>query len=308
MLSRRGFLSFLGALAAVGSTRSAGAAPGIVPAAPSGEAPAFEVRDLAVAGDRHLGRRFTLLVPTGPSAPIPTRLLVLFHGLGETGDERAGVYAWLERYGLADAYRRLLRPPILRRSKYPYWPAGRLELVNAGLEREPFRGLAIACPYTPNIYKVPSRELALEGYARWVAEVVLPRAQAELGVALCARQTSLDGCSLGGYVGLEVFLRRPELFGAWGSVQGALGGFRVPGYADKLAAIVARLGPRPLHLETSSDDPFHDVNLDLSKALRARSIPHELLVGSGPHNQPWLCEAGTLEMLLWHDRLGRARC
>ncbi|MCC6521065.1 MAG: hypothetical protein IT373_00245, partial [Polyangiaceae bacterium] len=110
--------------------------------------------------------------------------------------------------------------------------------------------------------------------------------------------------SLGGYVGIETYLRRPEAFGAWGSVQGALGGYRIPEYVEKLRAVEQRLGPRPIHLETSTFDDFVDTNRAFAKALTDAGIRCELRVGQGPHDQPFLREAGSLEMLLWHDRLG----
>jgi len=40
----------------------------------------------------------------------------------------------------------------------------------------------------------------------------------------------------------------------------------------------------------------------LSRALHERGITHDLAVLPGPHDQPWLRETGTLEMLLWQDR------
>jgi enterochelin esterase-like enzyme len=257
-----------------------------------------------VAGDRRIGRRFTLILPSRAATPEPPRLLVLLHGLGETGDERAGVYAWLERYGLADAYRRLLRPPLQPQSRLPYWPEGRLAELNASLAARPFRAPVIACPYTPNVNQASDRRAMLDAYADWLVAELLPRARREAGLAACAARTSLDGCSLGGHVGIEVFLRKPEHFGAWGSVQGAFGSHRIAGYADGLAAAVARPGGRRIHLETSSDDSFRAVNVELSRALGAHGVPHELRLGRGPHSQPWLREAGTLEMLLWHERLG----
>ncbi|HVY44627.1 MAG TPA: hypothetical protein VHB21_02060, partial [Minicystis sp.] len=112
----------------------------------------------------------------------------------------------------------------------------------------------------------------------------------------------LDGCSLGGYVGLEVFLRRPDAFVAWGGVQSAFGAHRAPAYGAALASAVAR-APRPLHVETSEGDPFHDANVALAKELARRGVPHELSVLPGPHDQPWLREAGTVDMLFWHDRV-----
>jgi len=295
-LSRRQLLGLLaGSVVALRAGRAAAAAP----------SDDFEVRDITVPGERHVGRRFTLLLPRPATAEASTRLLVLLHGLGETGNERLGVYAWLELYGLGDAVRRLRHPPLAQVGKRPYWPEGRLSELNASLAPRPFRGMVIACPYTPNIYEAADREAMLDRYADWLVHEVLPRARSEAGIAAAdARRTSLDGCSLGGNVGLEVFLRKPEHFGSWGSVQGAFGSNRLPRYAERLAANLARVGARPIRIATSTDDSFREVNLELERALTGRGVPHELWVGRGPHAQPWLREAGTIEMLLWHDRLG----
>lgn len=293
MLRRRSLLALTAGVAVAGPSALAWAAATAAP---------FEVKDLQVPGDRRIGRRFTLLVPKHlpPGKRVP--LLVALHGLGETGDERTGAHAWLERYGLGEAYRRLLSPPVERVTKHPYWAPGRLEQVNGLLAKRPFGGIAVACPYTPNVYKAPNRKGMLDDYADWLVDVVLPRARAEAPVRTRVADTSLDGCSLGGYVGMEVFLRKAEQFGAWGSVQGALGQHRVAGYAERLARLVNRVGPRPIHLQTSSADVFRKVNEQLARHLGERGVPHELLVGRGPHNQPWLRDEGTLEMLLWHER------
>ncbi len=300
MLSRRGFLGAVGgALATLGARRALGELPrGGVPVD-------LEVRDYAVEGDAALGRRFTLLVPKHLAAGERVPLLVLLHGLGETGDERAGAFAWIERYGLGTSYDRLRRAPLARTSRRRDWTDARLAEVNALLAARPFRGLAIACPYTPNVARAARPAAALDGYARWLAEVVIPRARREAPVFADAARTALDGCSLGGFVGLEVFLRRPELFGAWGGVQPAFGAHRAPGYADRLEAALARVGPRALHLETSSEDPFRASTEALAGALAKKGLPCDLRVLPGPHDQPWLREAGTIEMLLWHDARSR---
>ncbi|WP_437573182.1 hypothetical protein [Sorangium sp. So ce887] len=305
LLPRRPFLALCAAALAPRAALADPAGPAPPSPPPAAAPPAFDVRDLQVPGDRALGRRFTLLVPRhlAPGERVP--LLVLLHGLGETGDPRLGAFAWLERYGLGSAYERLRRPPLGRTSRRKDWTDARLAEINAALAAQPFRGLAVACPYTPNVHKAPNPSAALDGYARWLAEVVLPRARAEAPVLDGAARTSLDGCSLGGYVGIEVFLRRPELFGAWGGVQSAVSAHRAPAYADRLARAVAAAGPRDLHLLTSKGDPFHDANAALAAQLAKRSIPHTLRVLPGPHDQPWLRETGTLEMLLFHDRRPR---
>jgi poly(3-hydroxybutyrate) depolymerase len=62
----------------------------------------LDVREIFVDGAQ--SRRFVLGVPNHLAAGEHVPLLVLLHGLGETGDERMGAWAWFERYGLACPY------------------------------------------------------------------------------------------------------------------------------------------------------------------------------------------------------------
>ena len=52
-----------------------------------------------------------LALPRDPAPP--GRLVVLLHGLAETSDEHTGVRAWVDRYGLVTAVRRLIRAPLV---------------------------------------------------------------------------------------------------------------------------------------------------------------------------------------------------
>lgn len=266
------------------------------------EAPPFAEQEVAAPGERRLGTRFLLLTPThlAPGERVP--LVVLLHGLGETGSQAEGIRAWVDRYGLAGAYGRLRRPPLAAISKRADWPAGRLDGLNRELATRPFRGLAIACPYTPNVAKERDRGRTFDDYAAWLTEEVLPRARALAPVSPEARLTSLGGCSLGGYVSLEVFLRRPELFGAWGGVQSAFGAHRAASYAERLADAQARVGARELDLLTSEADPFREANTALARALVAKGLADPLRVLPGPHDQPWLRESGSIHALLFHER------
>lgn len=264
----------------------------------------WTLKDVVLGGDTRIGTRFTMLVPK-TEEKVP--LLVALHGLGETHDQKLGAYAWIDRYGLGTAYDRLCEPPVRRESdKARYWDDERLAEVNTLLKEQPMRGFAVCCPYTPNVYKSPlGRDGVLDAYANWIVDEVLPRARKEANVFTDAGHTFLDGCSLGGYVGIEVFLRKPQIFGAWGSVQGALGAHRVADYAKRLADVVTKHGERPIHIETSSGDTFREVNQTLSSLLKKHGIKHVLRMPPGPHNQPFLRDSGTLEMLLWYDRLPR---
>lgn len=306
VLTRRWFLAGLAGTAALvtGSRARQALADELASRTP----PDFTVLDLDVGGDLKLATRFTLFVPNHLARDERVPLLVLLHGLGETGDPGLGVHAWVERYGLGTAYARLRRPPVGRTGRQlGLLPDARLAEINASLAAQPFRGMAIACPYTPNVGKLPAPEAALDAYAAWITDVVIPRARKEAPVLADAAHTAIDGVSLGGYIGLEVFLRRREAFAAWGGVQSAVNAVRLAGYADKLAAALATAPPgsgtrTSLHLETTEADPFRATNTALAALLTKKGVPNDLVVLPGQHDQVFLREAGTLEMLLWHDR------
>jgi hypothetical protein len=265
-----------------------------------------EVRDIRVPGD--WSRRFTLLVPKhlGPNERVP--LLILLHGLGETGDERMGAFAWVERYGLGTAYDRLRRAPVARTTTRADWTDDRVRAINAELAVRPFRGLVVACPYTPDLpIGAPG---VLDGFARWLTDVVAVRARAEAPVLDGVDHTMLGGCSLGGHFSLEMFIRRAEAFASWGGVQTAISVAAAPRYAERLAGAIARANAadgrtRGVFIETSSADPFRDANRALSRSLDARGVANDFRELPGPHDQPWLRESGALELLYWHDERPR---
>jgi hypothetical protein len=255
------------------------------------------VRDVTEPKTGGVARRFTLLLPThlGPNDRVP--LVVLLHGLAETADPRMGAYAWLERYGLGTAYDRLRRPPIERTSARRDWTDARLAEVNAELAARPFRGMAIACPYLP-----PNPGASLDALAAWIVDDVIPHAQVDAPVVPDPSKTAIGGCSLGGYAALEIFLRRPDAFAAFAGVQSAIGEAGAPAYAERIARAIAKSGPKKLFLESSSLDPYRAANERLAADLKAKKVPVDLRVPPGPHDQPWLRETGTIEMLLWLDR------
>jgi enterochelin esterase-like enzyme len=263
----------------------------------------FDRLDLTVGGARDLARRAFVFVPEGIPANARLPLLILLHGLGETTSEDAGVRAWVDRYGLMSCHSRLAHPPIAPETSRGDLTAERAREMNAELATRPYDGqIVLACPFTPNVWRTHDPRRALDRYAEWIADSLIPEIGATAPVETGGARTGLDGCSLGGFVGLEVFLRKPELFGAWGGVQSALGESAAPSFATRLAAALEKAGQRRLHIETSTGDPFRKANVALSRELEKKGISHDRAVLPGPHDQPFLREAGTLEMLLWHHR------
>jgi pimeloyl-ACP methyl ester carboxylesterase len=259
-----------------------------------------DLRNLRLVDATERGRRFVLITPKylSPGQKLP--LAVLLHGLGETTNERLGAYAWVEKYGLGSAWQRLKRAPIERTSARGEWTDERLAEVNADLAARPFRGMALVCPFMPN----PTSPADLDAYASWIETSLLPRVRSETQVSTTAAQTYLCGVSLGGYVSLEMLTRLPGVFGAWAGVQTAVGTFATAAYAEKIARGWNGT-PHPMLLLTSTQDHWRASSEALAAAFKTKNLPTTYRVIPGPHDQPWLREAGTLETLLWLDRIGR---
>ncbi len=258
-----------------------------------------DLRNLRLLDLTEGGRRFVVVVPRylEPNQKLP--LVVLLHGLGETTNERLGAYAWVEKYGLGSAWQRLKRAPIERASKRGEWTDARLAEVNAELAVRPFRGLAMVCPFMPN----PSGPAEVDAYARWIERALIPRVRKETQTYDDADHTYLCGVSLGGYVSLEILARLPHVFGAWAGVQTAIGLSAAPGYAEKIA-MGWRDKPHPMLLLTSTQDHWKASSEALAAAFQAKKLATTYRVTPGPHDQLWLRESGSIEALLWLDRIG----
>jgi predicted esterase len=230
-------------------------------------------------------------------------LLVLFHGLGETGSEALGIRAWFDRYGLPEAYARLSSPPVERTlMRERYLTDERLLELNRELYARPFPDLALVCPFTPNVFKKQPSAPFLDRYADYIEQSVLPAVREATPMLAGAEHCGVAGVSLGGYVALEVFLRKPRLFAALSGVQPAFSVAAVEQYASRLGALKT-LGVEPrIQLVTSTLDPFRDATQRLAKRLAERSVNATSLCPTGPHDQRFLREVGTLEMLLFQAR------
>ncbi|MBI2389934.1 MAG: hypothetical protein HYV09_10110 [Deltaproteobacteria bacterium] len=265
---------------------------------------ALSLHDWALPGDAKLARRAVVLVPTHLAKGERVPLLIALHGLAETVDEELGAYAWVKKYGIGDGYAHARAPDTITVAglgKMATEP--RVTELRAELSARPFRGMVIACPYTPNIWKAgPTPDSVLDAYAPWLFDVLLPRLRAETPVFAESDRVGLDGVSLGGYASLGVGVRRLDAIGALGCVQAAVSTPDADRWSARIAKAFATHGPRPLHLLTSTLDVFRAPVEALSRALKQRGVAHTLRIAVGPHDQPFLRGPGSLEMLLWHDR------
>lgn len=308
-LDRRSLLAGGAALALGACSKTSPPAPGTTGPAPvpPPAGGAWKQASFPVGPDTPEGERAFLLQPwpEGSAAPEPAArpLLVALHGRGEAGrglDVGAG--AWPNDYQLDRIHRRLLSPPLSARDLLDMTSVARLDRLNASLSAAPYKGIGLACPYTPNL---PDRSVeGARAFGRFVIDQLLPRLRSETGSTADRRATGIDGVSMGGRLALWVGLSHPEVFGVVGALQPALQAEEA-GLVSELARAANAKAPVRLRLVTSEEDYFLPAVRAVSERLRADGVEHELLVIPGTHGYDFNRGPGGADMLLWHERVQR---
>lgn len=313
MIGRRSFLA-AAALAACSRRDSASAARESVPPKPPPPPPPTVSRELAEAGagprgqvaletwDFDGGGRAVTLVPgwMKPAQRMP--MLVALHGRGEALKGPAeGVMGWPRDYALLRAISRVCAPPLTSDDLEGFVDPKRLAAHNEALAKEPFAGLVVLCPYSPDVdLRKPPQ---IRDYSDYLMRSVLPRAKKELPVMDARASIGIDGVSLGGALALRIGLGHPEAFGAVGTLQPAVGEDQVREYTELAKAARAKNADLKLRLLTSDKDYFKSAVRAMSSAWRGADLEHELVEVPGPHDYPFNRGPGAIEMLLWHDRV-----
>jgi enterochelin esterase-like enzyme len=312
MLSRRALLS---ALAAVGCAQKE----------PNEKPPATTVKIVApsasVKNERLAAEELTWAFPDTPVGGmsvvvlVPERLpserfpvLIAMHGRGEAlkGPSR-GARGWVDDYKLARAVTRLARPPLAERDFEGFVEQARLASLNTGLGREPYGGLVVACPYTPDVLgrEEPFSQAPL--LAGFLIDTLLKKIRTDTPAIATPEATGIDGVSLGGRAAIAVGLFRPEEFGAVAGLQAA---FDPENSVDFVARAERALAKNPrlrLRLLTSTEDYYLAVTRRFHAALDRKGVRHDFLVVPGPHDYAFNRGPGSLEMLVYHDRVLRGR-
>jgi hypothetical protein len=252
------------------------------------------------------GPEQAVIVTPSWSGETATRrpLLVALGGLGETRRGiAAGAWAWMKDYWLERAMKRLAAPPLTSADFQELVEPARLEAINASLATRPFRGVVVACPFTPDL--ITPKSLTNAGaFARFITSNLVPRVRAEAPVDGARAATGIDGVSLGGRLALLVALEQAEAFGAVGVMQGAFELDEVAEVAQRTASFMRR-GSTRLRLITSERDFYREAIEALHGALGEAGVTHDHLLLQGPHAYAWNRGPGAIEMLLWHDRVLR---
>jgi enterochelin esterase-like enzyme len=283
---------------------SATVLPPVVPEAPAIPDSGVGVRGQVKTETWTLGEdgRAVAIVPSWTSATERLPLLIALHGRGEAVKSPAlGVMGWPKDYALLRAIERVCAPPLTRDDFEGFVEPERLAMHNAALAKRPFAGIVVVCPYCPDIELHDPGQI--REYGDYLTHVVLARANKELPVLGTASSIGIDGVSLGGALSLQIGLARPETFGAVGTLQPAISVEQIPAFTELARAARAKNPKLMIRLLTSKEDYFRRAILSTSQAWRSAGIEHELEDVPGPHDYPFNRGPGSIEMLLWHDRL-----
>lgn len=230
-------------------------------------------------------------------------VLITMHGLGESrkGPEK-GARGWLDDYALGSALERLQAPPITPGDLRGF-AGDRVGLINAALSKQPYQGLILVMPYTPDILKGDRPFSLAEPLANFLVDTLLPRVYKETPAIGTPATTGVDGVSLGGRAALLVGLTRPEAFGAVGGLQPAFDQKDAPEFTRRTLA-ARKLNPKlQLRLLTSVGDYYLGSTKAISSALEGAQVEHSLLIVPGDHSYKFNRGPGAYELLLYHDRV-----
>lgn len=291
---------------AVSACRRAGCDRGDEPHYASDAGREIEVREVDFDSPALGAQKAVVVVPRwgGPTQRYP--LLIALHGRGESNQGlRVGAWGWVHDYWLDRAIMNLRRPSLDSASLLGLTDESQLQRLNGSLAATPFRGLVIACPYTPDILSEPSLAAA-EPFAQFVQDALLPRMRAEFPVDPARSATGIDGVSLGGRLALLTAWARPRLFGAVGTLQAAIRGSEIAALVERARKAMPHAeGPLPVRLLTSQGDPFRLPLQALANGMQEAGLTVTYQVVPGPHDYEFNRGPGGHEMLLWHDRVLR---
>ncbi len=246
--------------------------------------------------------RAAVVVPTWgpPDGRFP--VLVALHGRGEALKAPAdGALGWPRDYAMVRAIGRLRSPPLHESDYEGLVEANRLDEANASLAATPFGGVIVACPWFPDVRPAATGDIA--PYARFILDVLLPRVRRDTPALTRPEATGIDGVSLGGVLALRIGLSCPDAFGAVGGIQAALSDEQESEWTALARSARAAHSGLHLRLLTSHDDYFRDAIFSVSRAWDAAGITHDFADVPGPHDYVFNRGPGSIELLLWHDRM-----
>jgi hypothetical protein len=291
------------AAAAVACSRSERAAgSGSPPGAPPPSSPNVRLLEWDLGQQPWGPGRVVVVVPAWGDETARYPLLVALHGRGEAIKAPAdGAMGWPRDYAMVHALDRLRAPPLRESDYQGFADPRRMAEANASLTARPFGGMVIACPWVPDFDLAATADVV--AYGRFVTDTLLPRVRRDAAAFGSPEATGIDGVSLGGAAALRIGLTFPEAFGAVGGIQPALARGQNEQWTALAQAARARRPSMKLRLLTSREDYFRAAVTGVSQTWRAAGIDHDFADVPGPHDYVFNRGPGSIELLMWHDRV-----
>ncbi len=249
-------------------------------------------------------QRVVVLVPTWANEHHKLPLVIALHGRGEANRGLdVGAWAWVRDYGLDRSAARLRQPPLTRDDYLGLITPSHLDRLNDSLRTNPWRGLVVACPYTPDILGHSDLDAAVP-MARFVKQYLIPKVRKRFPVIDSRQATGIDGVSLGGRMALLVATLYPEQFGAVGTLQAAFRDQELPMLVQRIRwAWQQPVHPMALRILTSDHDPFRPTLEKLASMLQPAPQGFAFDLVAGPHDIDFNRGPGGIEMLRWQERV-----
>jgi len=248
------------------------------------------------------------VVVTVPETKQRLPVLIALHGQTEAfKPPDRGARGWLDDYALSEALERIAQPPLTRADLLRIAPASRIAELNTALEKQPYQGLIVVTPFTPDILQGEKELSAAVPFGRFVVETLLPRVYAETPAMNTPDATGIDGVSLGGRVSLLVGLAHPKHFGVVAALQPAIYPHELDELTRRARAARSEHPELRLRLLTSDRDFYRGTVGAFSRHLTKADLTHRHDVVAGPHSYAFNRGPGAYEMLMFHDRALRGR-
>jgi len=230
-------------------------------------------------------------------------LVIAFGGMGECmKPPRLGALAWVEYYKADEAIRALDTNHLERADFKGLVTTGQLAQFNNRLDRHPYRGVILVCPYSPPL--TVKSALEFPEYEAFVMKELIPELKRRYRIA--TGRIGVDGVSMGGARSLYYGFKYPEVFSSIGAVQGAFGP-----YMDTYKELVIKnrgiLKDRAIQLVTSDGDTMARSVEKMHGLLEGQGIPHTFLKLTGPHDYVFNQGPGSLSLLVFHNQALRSR-
>jgi pimeloyl-ACP methyl ester carboxylesterase len=263
----------------------------------------FSSHDLQFPGAKGFQPGARVYVPCGLSSDRAWPVAVLLHGYAQALASERALAAWRAEYNVLEAYTSLERARV---QATPALGSERTQEIQSELSSTPFSGMVLVTPITPIPYFQRNLGHTLTAYSEWIHQSLLPKVAEIAPISTAPEHVGLAGVSMGGLVGLELMWRFPEKFGAYCGIQIAIKRAQVYNYAwllQKAFNDIDHGHGRPIRVVTATRDVYRSSNQLFYKALLRHKLDVSLELSTGAHTSRWMRQAGTIESLLWLDRI-----